>query len=123
MTARRVGAVLLLALAFGAGSWVAWWMVPVVAGLWGMLRPAVPRPAAMAAAAAALAAVAWLLADAAAPTDFGALAGPMGVLMSLPAVVVLAAAVLFPALLAWSAAAVAAALRPRATAVPSTSNR
>lgn len=122
MSPARTGGILLLVLAFAAGSWVAWWMVPLGAALWGFLRPPFRRPAAMAAGAAAAAAILWLVRDALAGGDFGSLARRMGVLLSLPAAVVLAAAVLFPALLAWSGAAVGAALRPRGRPTPSTSN-
>ena len=60
---RALAGFLLLAAAFALGSWVGWWMVPAVAVLWGLLRPAVRRPILSAALAAAAAWALWLEVD------------------------------------------------------------
>ena len=103
---RGVAAFLLLVVAFALASWVGWWMVPLVAGLWGFLRPAVRRPILTAALAATLAWVAWLLADALSdPGAFARLGARLGGVMPLPFPVLLLLTLLVSALLAWSAAA------------------
>jgi hypothetical protein len=106
MSPRGVAGFLLLATAFALASWVGWWMVPLVAGLWGFLRPVVWRPIASAALAAALAWGAWLLADALTnPGSFARLGARLGAVMPLPFPLLLLLTLLLSALLAWSAAA------------------
>jgi hypothetical protein len=113
MSLRRAGGLLLLVLAFAAASFVGWWMVPVAALLWGTLRPPMRRPAATAALAAGTAAVGWLVVNAViGAASFTRLNRRLAELLPVPAPVLLAVAVLVPALLAWSAAAVGALLRP-----------
>lgn len=94
--------------AFALGTIVAWWMVPVIAGLWGVLRPRVNAPAATAALAAGAAWALWLLFDwQASHGGMGALAGRLGNLMHIPPLGLAAATVLLGGLLAWSAAVLA----------------
>ena len=52
-----------LAAAFALATRFGWWAVPVVAALWGVMRPAVNAPAVTAALAAASAWALWLLGD------------------------------------------------------------
>ena len=105
---RGVASFLLLITAFLLASWLGWWAVPLVAALWGVLRPAVPRPMLSAALAASLGWLLWLLLDwAKDPAAFGRLAGGVSSTMQLPSLLLLVITLLFPALLAWSAAALA----------------
>jgi hypothetical protein len=99
---------LALALAFFLATWLAWWAVPAVALLWGGLRPTVKLPAFTAAVAAGAAWAAWLVVDAATGTGaLTTLATRLGGILSLPGYALFALTVIFPALLAWSAAALA----------------
>ena len=105
---RVLAAFLLLVAAFALGSWVGWWTVPAVAALWGWQRPSVPRPILAAALAAPLAWGVWLAVDAVRGGGAaGVLAGELASVMRLPAPALVLITLLFPALLAWSAAAVA----------------
>jgi hypothetical protein len=120
MSLRRAGGLLLLILAFAAASWIGWWMVPIAALLWGILRPPFPWPAATAALAAGTAALGWLVVNAViGGVSFSRLNRRLAELLPVPAPVLLAVAVLVPALLAWSAAAVGAILRPGHPNLPS----
>ena len=113
MSVRRAGGFLLLILAFAAASWIGWWMVPLAALLWGTLRPPSPRPAATAALAAGTAALGWLVVNAViGGASFSRLNRRLAELLPVPAPLLLAVAVLVPALLAWSAAAVGTILQP-----------
>jgi hypothetical protein len=113
MTLRRAGAFLLLIFAFAAASWIGWWMVPAAALLWGALRPPKRRPAAAAALAAGIAAVMWLTMNAViGGGSFSLLNARLAELLPVPVAALLAASVLIPALLAWSATAMGSALRP-----------
>jgi hypothetical protein len=119
MSRRAAGGLLLLILAFAAASWVGWWMVPFAAVLWGALRPLVRRPAATAALAAGTAAAGWLLVTAViGGASFLRLNRRLAELLPVPAPVLLAMAVLVPALLAWSAAALGAIVRTAAPSLP-----
>ena len=103
---RRVAGFLALVAAFTLASWLGWWAVPLVALLWGALRPGVPRPALGAALAAALGWGCWLLFDAG--SDGAALARlgqRLGAVIQLPLPLLLLLTLLLPALLAGSAAA------------------
>jgi hypothetical protein len=92
--------------AFALGTRLGWWAVPLVAALWGGLRPRVPAPAATAALAAAAAWGAWLLIDWwAGQGALGALATRLGGVMNLPPFLAILLTLMLPALLAWSAAA------------------
>ena len=106
----------LLAAAFALGTWaLGWWAVPALAALWGaggaLLNqgPTGPtragRHAALEAALAALVAWGAILAVAAARAPLGALADRLGGIMRLPAAALVLLTLVFPALLAWSAAA------------------
>ncbi len=114
---RRVLAVTLLTVAFALGTWVAWWMVPLVAFLWATLPPA--RPAVLPAGlAAALAWALWLCFDTVAGSGgLGRLAARLSGVMQLPSPVLILVTLLLPAVLAASAAAIgegfAAALASR----------
>jgi hypothetical protein len=108
---RHVGGFLALVAAFALALWLGWWTVPAVAALWGLLRPAVWRPILSAALAATLGTGFWLLVDglagSGAVTRLGSrLAG----VLHLPFALLLLLTLLFPTLLAWSAAALACGL-------------
>jgi hypothetical protein len=104
-------AFLALVAAFALASWLAWWAVPLVAALWGLLRPAVWRPILSAALAAALGWGCWLLLDALSdPSALARLGQRLGAVMQLPFPLLLLLTLLFPALLAWSASALACGL-------------
>lgn len=95
--------------AFALGSRLGWWMVPIVAALWGFMRPIVNAPAATAACAAACAWGLWLLLDWQGGEGMGLapLSERLGGLMSLPPIGLIIITLLLGALLAWSAAALA----------------
>jgi hypothetical protein len=98
-----------LTAAFALAGRLGWWSVPVVAALWGFLRPRVNAPAATAALAAAAAWGLWLLLDwqAGGAGGLGALSARLGNLMHLHAIALIVVTILLGALLAWSAAALA----------------
>ena len=102
-------AVLFVAFVLGTAI-VAWWTVPVVAGAWGVVVAHSLKPWRSAAIAAA-AAWAFLLAWSATRGPLLALAGLLGGIFGLPAFAVVLLALIFPALLAWSAASLVSALR------------
>lgn len=111
---RVLGAFALLVLAFGAGSWVGWWMVPLIALLWGGLRPLVRRPAATAALATLVAWGAWLAADAVLGRGaLGRITAGLSDLLGQPGPVLHAVTLIFAALLAWSAAVLGGAVGRR----------
>ena len=92
---------------FAAGTWLfGWWTIPVVALGFGLL-PA--RPSLIAGAAA----VAWLvlLAVDAAGGSITRLANVLAGVMGLPSAALLLVTLLFPALVAWSAASLGDAAR------------
>lgn len=102
----------LLTLAFGLGTYAfGWWSVPVIAAAWGFMTAGAPRPAARAATAVLLA---WLLLLFV-PQLLGTRVVPFGIRLSaamrIPAWGLWTAECVFPLALAWSAAALAAALR------------
>jgi hypothetical protein len=108
---RKAGSFTILVLAFALATKLGWWTVPLVAALWGSLRPRLPRPALCAAAAAGLAWVAWLASDAVRGQGaLGVLATRLGGVMRLPVPALFLATILFPVLLAWSATALAGGL-------------
>lgn len=101
----------ILVAAFALATRLGWWTVPVVAALWGALRPVVNAPAATAALAAASAWALWLLADWF--TDRHAmevLATRLGGVMSVPPPVLLLLTLVLAVTLAWSAAALTGTL-------------
>ncbi len=100
-----------LVAAFALATKLGWWAVPVVAALWGFLRPAVDAPAATAALAAASAWALWLLGNWQADHDaMGLLTTRLGGVMSVPPALLILLTLLLGAVLAWSAAALAGAI-------------
>ncbi len=101
-----------LLVAFGLATvFGGWWAVPIVAAIWTLAQPKARRPgptAGLAAAAAWAALLLWLGVSG----SVGTLARLLGAIFGAPAVVVIASTLIFPALLAGSAASVVAALRP-----------
>ncbi len=89
-----------------ATAMLGWWTVPVLGGLSGALMAAERRPVLFAGAAGA-AGWAILLAGTALFGSVGVVATKVGAIFGLPGVVFIALALLFPALLAGSAAGVA----------------
>ncbi|HEV8196865.1 MAG TPA: hypothetical protein VGP87_09520 [Gemmatimonadales bacterium] len=100
-----------LVAAFALATRYGWWAVPVVAALWGILRPMVNAPAATASLAAASAWGLWLLGDW--QTDHDAmtlLTTRLGGVMGAPPAVLILLTLVLAAVLAWSAAALAAGI-------------
>lgn len=108
--------VLLLTLAFYIATRLAgWWAVPLTAVVWGWLSDGDGRSAAI---AACLAWAALLVRDAIFG-PFSELADTLGALFHAPAALVVALTLVFPMLLAWSAAVVSGAVRrSRSTSPP-----
>jgi hypothetical protein len=101
---------LLLAEAFAVTTFgLGWWTVPIVAALWGIASSDSHR--ARNAAIAAAAGWATLLLIDVARGQVGVMGNQLGSLMSVPAPVLYLLTLLFPALLAWSAAAIVPGLR------------
>lgn len=103
--------VAVLSAVFALGTWlVAWWTVPLVGAAWGLVAAPATRPTLTAAAGAALA---WgaFLGWAALRGPVGKLATTVGSLLPLPDWALLAVTLLYPALLAGSAAVVMGAIR------------
>jgi hypothetical protein len=97
--------------AFALATRLGWWAIPVVAALWGLLRPKLDMPAATAALAAASAWALWLLADWQADHDaMSVLSTRLGAVMGMPPAVLILVTLILGALLAWSAAALAGAV-------------
>ena len=100
-----------LALAFAlATAGLGWWMVPVIAATWGALRASGERPGASTAAAAA---TGWglLLAWSATQGPVGELAQRVGGIFGAGGPLLVAATLIFPAIVAGSAAGLSGALR------------
>lgn len=100
---------IVLVLVFAAATMLlGWWTVPLVGGAWGLL---VNRHGAWRVAAGA-AAIAWaLLLAASVAGGLGSLASQLGGSLRLPSLIVAVLTLLFPALLAGSAAELAAVIR------------
>ena len=106
---------LLLAEAFAVTTFgIGWWSVPIVAALWGLASRDSHR--ARNAAIAAAAGWATLLLIDIARGQVGVMAEQLGSLMSVPAPLLYFLTLLFPALIAWSAAAIVPGLRKRSQA-------
>jgi hypothetical protein len=100
-----------LVTAFALASRLGWWTVPIVAALWGILRPSVRAPAGTAALAAALAWGIWLLFDwQQNHAGMAVLATRLGGILKLPPAGLIAGTLILGALLAWSAATLAGGL-------------
>jgi hypothetical protein len=109
---RALVRVALLAAAFFIATRVlGWWGVPLAAGLWGIVSGGDGLPAAVGAA------LAWaaLLARDAAFGPFGDLASTLGALFHAPPIVLIVLTLVFPMVLAWSAAVVSGAGRSTRT--------
>jgi len=110
----RLLAFLLLAAVTAAGTvLVGWWAVPLLAASFGLAIRGRLRFAPLVAGLAALAAWGGLLAAASAGARFGALVGGLGIVMGLGGGGLVATTLLFPFLLAWSAATVGEAIGRR----------
>jgi hypothetical protein len=108
---RKAASFVTLVAAFALATKLGWWTVPLVAALWGLLHPRLPRPALWASAAAGLAWVAWLAFDAVRGQGaMGVLATRLGGVMRLAIPALFLVTILFPALLAWSATVLAGGL-------------
>lgn len=102
----RIAVVVILALLIAAGTWASGWIaVPLVAIAAGAILARWPSVPALAAAGATLG---WglLMLAAVASRSASTLARQLGEILSVHWVVVVAVTLLFPALLAWSAARV-----------------
>lgn len=108
----RAVVVVVLALLFALATRVAgWWAIPLVAFVAGTRERDGASPLLVAVAAA----LAWgvLLAVAATAAPFGTLLGELAGIMRLPSSALVVLTLLFPALLAWSAAALGGAMAGR----------
>lgn len=109
---RAVVRVVILALAFALATLaVGWWAVPIIGGLWGLIAVKDTWPVATAAAAAGLS---W-----AALLTWAAVGGPVldvgnkvGATIGLPGWGMFAITLMFPMILAGSAAMLVSSLRP-----------
>ena len=104
---RFIARVLLLAISFGIGTWIlGWWSVPLFAAVAGVLARDARRQAIAAGIAAA---VAWgaLLAWSAITGSVWSFSRIVGGAVGVSGPLLILVTFLFPALLAWSAAAVA----------------
>jgi hypothetical protein len=104
---RFIARVILLAISFGIGTWIlGWWSVPVLAAVAGGLARDIPRQAIAAGVAAA---VAWgaLLAWTAITGSVWSFSRVVGGAVGVSGPLLILLTLLFPAVLAWSAAAVA----------------
>lgn len=106
----RLVVMVALVIAFALATWAGgWWTVPIVAFVAGTReRSGGARPSAIALAAA----VAWgvLLIASSTSAAFGTLVRELAGIMALPGVAIVLLTLVFPALLAWSAAALAGVL-------------
>ncbi|HVF41317.1 MAG TPA: hypothetical protein VM939_15540 [Gemmatimonadaceae bacterium] len=115
MTLRRFVAFLLLSEAFAVTTFgLGWWSVPIVAAIWGAVDES-PRRASFAAICAAVGWGTLLLLDAA-RGSIGEIASQLGGVMRVPVPALYLLTIAFPALLAWSAAALVPRIRRRRSA-------
>ena len=102
--------IVLLAELFAVATYaLGWWTVPIVAAGWA-IKSSDAKPARMAAICAAGGWATLLLLDAA-KGPVGTMASKLGGVMGVPGFVLLVLTLVFPALLAWSAATLAQGLR------------
>ena len=107
----------LLAEAFAVTTFgIGWWSVPIVAALWGMFSTDEHR--ARNAALCAMGGWATLLVLDIVRGPVATMATQLGGVMGVPGFVLILLTLLFPALLAWSAATLVPVLRRSATADP-----
>ncbi len=110
---RAVVKFLLLSEAFAVMTFgLGWWTVPIVAALWGIFGAPVERRAGFAALCAAFG-WACLLVLHATRGSLSAVAKQIGELIFVPPFALYSATLIFPAVLAWSAATLAPMLRRR----------
>ena len=111
--------VLLLAELFAVATYAfGWWTVPLIAALWAIVSRD-DTPARLAALCAALGWGTLLVLDAI-KGPVGEMATTLGGVMRVPAVVLTLLTLIYPALLAWSAAALVGAFRRPAAATSAT---
>jgi hypothetical protein len=105
--------IVLLAELFAVATYaLGWWTVPIIAADWGIATRDF-KPARIAALCAAAGWATLLILDVVkGPVD--TMASKLGGVMGVPAFVLLLLTLIFPALLAWSAAALASSVRRRA---------
>jgi hypothetical protein len=116
---RSLVKVLLLAELFAVATYAfGWWTVPVIAALWAIVSSD-DKPARLAAVCAALGWGTLLVLDAI-KGPVGEMATRLGGVMRVPSVVLILLTLIFPALLAWSAAALVGAFKRGAAATPET---
>jgi hypothetical protein len=115
---KRMPALLLLAAGFALGTWIGWWMVPLVGLLWGAISALPGRTGArvrapdlspwaaagLAALSAGLAWSGWLGYNGLAEGGLGRLAARLAAVMQVPLPLLLSGTILFPALLSAAAA-------------------
>ncbi|MGD2216495.1 MAG: hypothetical protein PVJ64_07050 [Gemmatimonadales bacterium] len=107
---KRTGSWVVLFVSFVLGTGLlGWWTVPVVAGVWGGVKAYDRRPW-WSAAIAVTAAWSLLLAISGTRGPLLALARTLGGIFGLPGFAVVLLALIFPAILAWSAAGLVSAL-------------
>lgn len=107
---KRLSLILLDTVLIGLGTWLlGWWAVPLIAGIVGFRDRGESGRAGQVALAASLAWTVLILIDLLAG-PFGRLTSMLGGAMGVPGAAVLALTILFPAILAWSAAAVGGSL-------------
>jgi hypothetical protein len=99
----------MLALAMAAATWIAWWLVPVVAAAFGVIARKQPGSA-LVAGISAMIAWAGLLAAVSTQGPVGTVASTIGGLLQIRPVGVYALTIAFPGLLASTAAVVARAV-------------
>ena len=110
MNARAVVKVVLLAEAFAVATFgLGWWSVPVVAAIWALLSSS-PNRARVAAFCAAGGWATLLLLDIAKGPAL-TMGSQLGGVMNVPSAVLYLLTLVFPALLAWSAAALVPSMR------------
>jgi hypothetical protein len=115
---RSVVKVLLLAELFAVATYAfGWWTVPIIAALWALVSRD-SRPALLAALCAALGWGTLLVLDAI-KGPVAAMASRLGGVMGVPSLVLILLTMIFPALLAWSAAALVTAFKRPSAIAPS----
>ncbi|OYV62854.1 MAG: hypothetical protein B7Z72_14725 [Gemmatimonadetes bacterium 21-71-4] len=102
----------LLVVAFGLGSYAfGWWAVPVIGGLWGLINPTGRHAALRAGMAAAASWAILLLVPAITGAPLASFAAQLAGAMQVPAWALVVVELAFPLAVAWSAAALGAAVR------------
>jgi penicillin G amidase len=111
---RGLARLALVAAAFALGTYAfGWWSVAVVGVLWGVINPRMPRVAVRAGVGAAVAWAFLLAIPAASGAPMASFTAKLAAVMRVPSWGLIAAELLFPAALAWSAASLGALSRLR----------